>query len=114
MVQEPICRPQILPKLSIFRPKYTAAYSKDHILCDQSNSLEEREGWGKWQVWKTGEMHGKPEGKRRLGRHRLRWWIILKCIFSRDGMGCMDWIGVARGRGRLRTLVKGVVNLRVP
>jgi hypothetical protein len=33
---------------------------------------------------------------------------------SRNGMGGMDWIGVAQDRDRRRALVIAVMNLRVP
>jgi hypothetical protein len=33
---------------------------------------------------------GKPKGRRPLGRHRRRWWIILNWIFEK-------WSGVRTG-----------------
>jgi hypothetical protein len=37
---------------------------------------------------------GKPERKRRLGRHRRRWRIILRWIFKK-WEGSLDWIELA-------------------
>jgi len=50
----------------------------------------------------------KPEGRRPLGRPRLRW-VDLQEV----GCGYMDWIGLAQDRDRWRTLVSAVMNLRV-
>ena len=47
---------------------------------------------------------GKPEGKRALGRPRLRWEDNIK----------MDLLELAQDRDRWRTLVGTVMNLRVP
>ena len=54
---------------------------------------------------------GKTEGKRPLGRPRRRWednirWISRKKISY--------WFNLAQNRDRWRTLVKAVMNLRVP
>jgi hypothetical protein len=57
---------------------------------------------------------GKPEGKRPLGRPRRRWVDNIKMDLQEMGCGYMDWIGLAQGRDRLRTLVGAVMNLRVP
>jgi len=57
---------------------------------------------------------GKPEGKRPLGRPRLRWVGNIRMDFQEVGCGYMDWIGRVQDRDRLRTLVIAVMNLRVP
>jgi len=57
---------------------------------------------------------GKPEGKRPLGRHRRRWVDNIRMDLQEVGCGCMDWIGLAQDRDRWRTLVRAVMNLRVP
>jgi hypothetical protein len=54
---------------------------------------------------------GNPEGKRPLGRSRNRWEDNIKIDVGCEGM---DWIDLIQGRDRLRALVNGVVNLRVP
>jgi len=57
---------------------------------------------------------GKPEGRRPLGRSRRRWAENIRMDLQEVGCGYMDWIGVAPGRDRWRTLVSAVMNLRVP
>ena len=57
---------------------------------------------------------GKPKGKRRLGRPRSRWVDNIRMDLQEVGCGYMDWIGLAQGRDRWRTLVSAVINLRVP
>jgi len=57
---------------------------------------------------------GKPEGKRPLGRLRLRWVDNIRMDLQEMGFGYMDWIGLAQDRDRWRTLVSAVMNLRVP
>ena len=57
---------------------------------------------------------GKPEGKRPLGRPGLRWEDNNRMHLQEVECGYMDWIGLAQDRGRWRTLVSAVMNLRVP
>jgi hypothetical protein len=57
---------------------------------------------------------GKPEGKRPLGRPRRRWVDKIKMDFQEVGCGYMDWIGLTQDRDRWRTLVRAVMNFRVP
>ena len=57
---------------------------------------------------------GKPEGKRLLGRPRRRWVDNIRMNLQEVECGYMDWIGLAQGRDRWRTLVSVVMNLRVP
>jgi hypothetical protein len=52
---------------------------------------------------------GKPEGKRPLGRPRLRLVNNIKI-----GWGRMAWIDLAQGRDRWRALENTVMNLLVP
>ena len=55
----------------------------------------------------------KPEGKRPLGRPRRRWVDNIRMDLQEVGCGYVDWIGLAQDRGRWRTLVSAVMNLRV-
>ena len=57
---------------------------------------------------------GKPEGKRPLGRPRLRWEDNIKMDLQEVGCGGMDWIDLAQDRDRWRALVIAIMNLRVP
>jgi hypothetical protein len=57
---------------------------------------------------------GNPEGKRPLGRPRLRWVDNIRIDLGEVGWGDVDWIGLAQGRNRWRVLVNLVLNLLVP
>jgi hypothetical protein len=57
---------------------------------------------------------GKPEGKRPLGRARLRREDNIKMDLHDVGCWGMDWIGLAQDRDRWRALVNVVMNLRIP
>jgi len=57
---------------------------------------------------------GKPEGKRPLGRPRLRWEDNIKIALQEMGCRGMDWIELAQDMDRWRALVNTVMNLRVP
>ena len=59
-------------------------------------------------------LGGKHEGKRPLGKPRRRWDDNIKIDLQEVGCGYMDWIDLAQDRDRWRTLVNGVINLRVP
>jgi len=57
---------------------------------------------------------GKPEGRRPLGRPRLRWLDNIRMDLQEVGCGHVDWIGLAQDRDGWRTLVSAVMNIRVP
>ena len=57
---------------------------------------------------------GKPEEKRSLGKPRRRWEDNIKMDLREVRCGYMDWIGLAQDRDKRRTLVKTVMNFRVP
>jgi len=56
---------------------------------------------------------GKHEGKRPLGRPRLRWEDNIK-MTRREVGGGGDWMELAQDRYRWRALVNTVMNFRVP
>ena len=57
------------------------------------------EGRGVYRV-----LIGKPEGKRPLGRPKLRWEDNIKMDLQEAGGGCGDWMELAQDRGRWRDL----------
>ena len=57
---------------------------------------------------------GKPEGKRPLGRPRLRWEDNIKMDLEEVGKGCGDWMELAKDRDRWWVLVSTVMNFGVP
>ena len=67
------------------------------------------EGKGVYRV-----LVGKPEGRRPLGRPRLRWEDNITMDLWEVGCGCVDWMELAQDRDRWRALVSAVINLRVP
>jgi hypothetical protein len=56
----------------------------------------------------------KPEGKRPLGRPRLRWLDNIKMDLREIGWSDMDWIDLAEDRDQWRVFVSMVMNFRVP
>jgi hypothetical protein len=56
---------------------------------------------------------GRPEGRRPLGRPRLRWEDNIKMGLQEVGWG-MDLIELAQDRDSWRDLVNTIMNLRVP
>ena len=61
-----------------------------------------------------GSCWGKPEGRRPLGRPRLRWVDNIRMDLQEVGCGYMDWIGLAQDGDGRRTFVSTVMNIRVP
>jgi hypothetical protein len=59
-------------------------------------------------------MLGKPEGKRPLGRPRLRLEINNKMDLQDVGCGGMDWIQLAQDRDRWWALVNAIMNFWFP
>ena len=77
--------------------------SKRMRLCGHVARMgEEREVYG--------DLVGKPEGKRPLGRLRRRWVDNIMMDLQEVGCGYVDWIGLAQDRDRWRTLVSTVMN----
>jgi hypothetical protein len=69
--------------------------------------MGERRGVYRVLVW-------KPEGKRTLGRSRLRWEDDIKMDLQEVICGGMDWIELAHDKDSWRALVNAVMNLVVP
>jgi hypothetical protein len=57
---------------------------------------------------------GEPEGKRTLGRPRLKWVNNIKIDFREIGWDGTDWIDLAQDKDLCRALVNTVMNLGVP
>jgi hypothetical protein len=71
----------------------------------------------RWAVEKRNAYRllvGKPEGRRPLGRPRRRWLDDTRMDLVDVGWGDVDWIGLARNRGKWRALVNWVLNLQGP
>ena len=56
---------------------------------------------------------GKSEGKRPLGRRRLRWECNIKMDLQEVRFGDMDWNNVALGRDKWQAFANVVINLQV-
>jgi hypothetical protein len=59
-------------------------------------------------------LMGKPKGKRPLGKPRREWVDNIRMDLGVMGWVDVDWIGLAQGRDKWRTLVNAVMNLWVP
>jgi hypothetical protein len=59
-------------------------------------------------------LMGKPEGKRPLGRPRLRWEDNIKMDVQEVGGGREDWMELDQNRGGWQALVSMVRDFRVP
>jgi hypothetical protein len=57
---------------------------------------------------------GKPDGRRQLGRIRLRFADNIKMNLGEIVWGGVDCIGLAQDTDRWRALVNAVMNLAVP
>jgi hypothetical protein len=68
--------------------------------------------WEKRNVYRL--LVGKPEGRRTLGRPRLRWVGNIRMNLGEVEWGDVDWIGLAQGRNRWRALVNSLLNIQVP
>jgi hypothetical protein len=93
-----------------------------HILYSSPNIITHKSRTMRWagHVARMGEernvyeaLMGKPEGKRPLGRPKLRWEDRIRMDLKETGWGSVDWIQLAQDRDRWRVLVNMVMNLRV-
>jgi hypothetical protein len=69
--------------------------------------------WGRGEVF-TGFWLERSEGKRPLGRPRLRWEDNIKMYLRETGINGENWIQLAQVRAQWRACVNTVMNLRVP
>ena len=93
------------------------------LYCSPNNVRVIKSGRMRWaaHVARMGEerglyrvLVGEPEGRRPLGRPRLRWVDNIRMHLQEVGCGYMDWIGRAQDGDSWRTLMSAVMNLRVP
>ena len=49
-----------------------------------------------------------------MGRTRRRWVENIRTDLQEVERGYVDWIGLAQDRDRWRTLVRAVMNFRIP
>jgi hypothetical protein len=68
--------------------------------------------WDRRGVFRV--LLGKPEGKRPLGRLRLRWEDNIEMDLQEVGCGGMDWIELAQDRDRWRALANTLMKFWVP
>jgi hypothetical protein len=57
---------------------------------------------------------GRPEGRKPLGRHKLRWEDNIKIDLLEVGCGGTDWIELSQDMDRWRAVVNAVMNFWVP
>jgi hypothetical protein len=67
------------------------------------------EGRGVYRV-----LIGNPEGRRPLGRPRLRWEVNIEMVLRELGTDGANWIRLAQDRVQWQAFVSTVMNLRVP
>ena len=72
------------------------------------------------------DLYSSPNSVQVIKSRRMRWAghvarmgeemgvYNIRMDLQEVGCGYMDWIGMAQDRGRWRTLVSAVMNLRVP
>jgi hypothetical protein len=94
--------------------------SELHKLYASPNIVRVIKSWA-GQVARIGEMKntykifvGKSEGRRPLGRHRLRWEDNIKIELREIGWEGVDWFNLNQDRDQWRAVVNTVMNLRVP
>jgi hypothetical protein len=66
-----------------------------------------------WGRRGTSKFVRKPEGRRPVGRPRLRWLNNFKMNFRESGWSGMGWIRLSRVSVRWRVLVNTIMNFRV-
>jgi hypothetical protein len=69
--------------------------------------------WGRREAY-TGFGWENLREREHLGNPGVDGRIILRWIFMKWDVGCMDWIELAQDRDRCRALVNSVINFWVP
>ena len=85
------CSPNIVRVIKLRRMRWVG-----HVACVG-------ESRGEYRI-----LVGKPEGKRPLGRPKLRWEDNIKMDLQEVRLGDMDWIELAQNRDRWRVVVNGL------
>jgi hypothetical protein len=93
---------------SVFLTKY---YSGDQVKKAEVSTAcsTNGESRGAYRV-----LVGKPEGRKPLGKPRLRWEDNIKIDLREVEWGSTDWIDLVRDRDRWRALVNAAMNHRDP
>jgi hypothetical protein len=67
---------------------------------------------GNINAYKT--LMRKPEGKKPLGKPKIKWEYNIKMDLREIGCEGVDWMHLAQDRDQCRRLVNTVMKLRVP
>jgi hypothetical protein len=89
-----------------------ARYNENDQLKEDEMGRECSTNGEKRNAYRT--LVGKPEGKRPLGRPKLRWVDIIKMDLREIGWDGMDWSDLAQDRDQWRALMDALMNLRFP
>jgi len=86
--------------------------------CNSSDQIEKNEIGGAYSAFRERRsvyrvLVGKAAGKRPPGRTRCRWEENIKMDLQDVKWGGVDWVDVAQGRDRRRSLVNVVENIRI-
>jgi hypothetical protein len=66
------------------------------------------------RMGRQGTRIRKPEERRPVGRHRLRWMDNIEMDLGEIGWSSVDFIGLTQDRDKWSALVNAIMNLWVP
>jgi hypothetical protein len=99
----------------LYNDEFHSLYSSPNIV----RMIKSRKKWEEY-VARIGEgrgfyrvLAGRLEGKKLLGRPRLRWEDNIKMDVKEKGIDGTDWIPLDQDRIHLRDFVSTVMNLQV-